>query len=254
MQNGEARITSVDRALALLLVLRERGRVGVSEAADSLEVAPSTAHRLLNTLVARGFAVQGPGRQYYVGPEAGVAHGTMDNTFLAHHARPHLEALHARTTETVHLAVRTGTDIWLLDGIESTQRLKVGLCVGARMPGYVTSSGKAMFAALDWSEVEALHARGLADWPTAAIGDLGALRDHLEAVREAGYAINDEETEAGVVVVGASMQDDDGRPIAALTIAAPRDRWNTQGSDQTVAALLDARHACERALRAAVRT
>jgi DNA-binding IclR family transcriptional regulator len=58
----------------------------------------------------------------------------------------------------------------------------------------------------------------LAEWPTAAIGDLGALRDHLEAVPEAGYAINDDETEAGVVVVGASMQDDNGRPIAALSL------------------------------------
>jgi DNA-binding IclR family transcriptional regulator len=111
-----------------------------------------------------------------------------------------------------------------------------------------------MFAALAWSEVEALHAQGLADWPTAAIRDLDALRAHLEAVREAGYAVNDGETKAGVVVVGASMQDDDGRPIAALTIAVPRDRSHTQGSNQTVAALLDARHACERALRAAVRT
>lgn len=79
-------------------------------------------------------------------------------------------------------------------------------------------------------------------------------REHLEAVREAGYVVNDEETEAGVVVIGASMQGDDGRPIAALTIAVPRDRWNTQGPDQAVAALLDARHAWKRALRAAVRT
>lgn len=53
-------------------------------------------------------------------------------------------------------------------------------------------------------------------------------------MREAGYAINDGETEAGVVVVRASMQDTAGRPIVALTIAVPRDRWHTQGSDQTI--------------------
>ncbi|WP_255311288.1 helix-turn-helix domain-containing protein, partial [Streptomyces viridosporus] len=52
-------LESVDNALKLLLLLRRNGRLRLSEAADHLGVARSTAHRLLATLRGRGFAVQG---------------------------------------------------------------------------------------------------------------------------------------------------------------------------------------------------
>lgn len=252
VQNSSSLITSVDRALTLLVALRERGRLGVSEAAADLGVAPSTAHRLLNTLVARGFATQGPARQYYVGPQTGVASGGLDTTVLLHHVRPHLERLHEHINETVHLAIRTGTDIRLLDGIESTRPLRVGLRVGSRMPAYATSSGKAMLANMPWADVQALHPDGLPHWPTAKAQNLTDLRQELDAVRQRGYGTNEAETEEGVFVVGAGILDANARPIAAITIAVPRDRWKAPTSTDVIAGLLDTTAACQQTLRSSM--
>ena len=61
-------IASVDHALRLATILQLEGNLTVAEAAERLGVARSTAHRLLQMLVYRDFAVQHPGRQYGAGP------------------------------------------------------------------------------------------------------------------------------------------------------------------------------------------
>src|SRR5258708_29133703 len=66
------RLNSVDHALRLLLLFRSKPSVRVSEVADYLNVARSTAHRLLGMLVHRQFAVQDPAtRAYRPGPRLG---------------------------------------------------------------------------------------------------------------------------------------------------------------------------------------
>ncbi|MDD0857791.1 helix-turn-helix domain-containing protein [Arthrobacter alpinus] len=47
-------IDSVENALRLLVLLQERESVRIVDAAKDLGVAPSTAHRLMATLVYRG--------------------------------------------------------------------------------------------------------------------------------------------------------------------------------------------------------
>src|SRR3989442_11648104 len=60
-------LQSVDHALQLLQILRDNGSLRVSEAAQELGTARSTAHRLLAMLVYRDFAVQDEARKYLPG-------------------------------------------------------------------------------------------------------------------------------------------------------------------------------------------
>ena len=53
---GASPVESVDRALVLLTALRDGEVLSVTDAAARLGVAPSTAHRLLTSLVHRDFA------------------------------------------------------------------------------------------------------------------------------------------------------------------------------------------------------
>ena len=61
-------ITSVDHALRIATMLQLEGELSVSQAADRLGVARSTAHRLLRMLVYRDFAVATETRTYRPGP------------------------------------------------------------------------------------------------------------------------------------------------------------------------------------------
>lgn len=235
-QKNLYRIEAVDRALTLLTLLAERGELSVTEAGRELGVVPSTAHRLLATLCHRGFAVQSDKRLYRPGPgllrvrQAGVPP-------LPERMRPHLEKLYGAVNETVHLLVRTGTEVLFLDGIEGTQSLRVGLRTGVRMPAYCTSGGKAMLADLTPGDVEALHAGGLPPWPSVKIHDLAALHRELDTVRHGRFGFNHDESEPGVTAIGASVGVVDGHH-AALAVALPTVRAVAVGADAVAAELM----------------
>src|SRR5258708_33978546 len=87
-------VESVDNALRLLQMLRDLGVLRLTDAAQELGIAPSTAHRLRAMLVYRGFAVQHEKRGYHPGPPtlAGPAHRGWPREFNDR-CPPHLAAL-----------------------------------------------------------------------------------------------------------------------------------------------------------------
>ncbi|GAA1652292.1 IclR family transcriptional regulator [Georgenia ruanii] len=240
------RIEAVDRALTLLTLLADRGTLSVTEAGRELDVAASTAHRLLSTLAHRGFAVQGDRRLYHPGPELLGLGRTAAAPPLPERVRPYLEHLYAEVGETVHLMVRDGAEVRFADGIEGTQPLRVGLRTGANMPAYCTSGGKAMLADLDDDAVDALHPGGLTPWPGEQIDSLPALHRELAAVRAHRFGLNHDESEPGVTAIGASLGVIDGEH-AALTVALPTARFATVDATALADRLL---RACRHARRA----
>src|SRR4051794_41985531 len=92
---SQPRVQSLDRALDLLEALASAGELGVSDLAARTGLVPSTAHRLLGTLVERGYAAQSAsGGRYLIGDKLlQLASGLQDpGRRLKLAARRHLEA------------------------------------------------------------------------------------------------------------------------------------------------------------------
>lgn len=218
-------IASVENALRLILLLRERQNVRLIDAATAIGVAPSTAHRLLAMLCHHGFAVQEDDRTYSQGPAiAGDHRPVAQRPGLRLIARRHLEWLGQQTNETIHLMVLTGASVTFLDSIEAQQSLRVGPRIGAVMPAHLTSGGEAILASLDFAVVEALLA-GSSDG--TGPGDMEAFRAHLVEVRRRGYGTNFGRSERGLAAVGACVRDGSGEPVAAVSLSAPTLRLTT---------------------------
>ena len=136
-------LESVDNALRLLTLVAAKAKLGVSEAAVELGVAPSTAYRLLSTLRYRGFVIQGRDRTYRAGPALEeMVSSRMSRTNLAEIALPSLEVLRDETDETSHLMVLVGRQVRIIASVESAQMLRVGSRVGATPPADFTSGGR----------------------------------------------------------------------------------------------------------------
>ncbi|MFD8161418.1 helix-turn-helix domain-containing protein [Streptomyces malaysiensis] len=87
-------IASIDHALRLATMLQLEGSLRVAEAAERLGVAQSTAHRLLQMLVYRDFAVQDETRVYRAGPVLELAAHSLSRTALLRSvALPHMRGL-----------------------------------------------------------------------------------------------------------------------------------------------------------------
>ncbi len=224
-------IESVDNALRLIQMLRDQGKLRLKQAAAELDVAPSTAHRLMSMLVYRGFALQDDSRVYHPGPSmgAGPARREWTRTFREV-ARPHLETLAAQTGETVNLVIRIGTQVRFLATIESTNVLRVGDRTGTVLPARRASGGKALLAELDVAKLHRLYGSGaLAESDEAMTEqEFDRLIRELKLVRRRGYAMNNQETEDAVVACAVCVRDRSKAAIGAVTVSLPVNRYHPE--------------------------
>lgn len=216
-------VSSVDNALTLLAELRDRSSLSVTEGAQLLGVAPSTAHRLLTTLLAHDFVAQEPStRRYRTGPRlleiALSSLGTMD---MRQVAWSHLVALAAEVRETASLLVLEGNQVRFLDSAEGPELVRVANRTGDVLPAHLTSAGKVMLAALP--EPELLRAYPDARIPATGEGVMSReeLFDELAQVRRDGYATSFERSAAGLSAVAVPITDLTGSPMAAIAVSVP---------------------------------
>ncbi|MER7922341.1 IclR family transcriptional regulator [Streptomyces sp. NPDC096057] len=240
-------LESVDNALSLLLLLSERGRVRLSDVADELGIARSTAHRLLSTLRQRSFTVQGADKAYRPGPalyRLGMSRRTDDE--LIELARPHMLWLNTRLGETVHLVVREGAQVRFLHSVEGVHALRVSTRAGATLPAHLASGGKALLAELTLPELDEIYGARAAGGVDGAI-EAVALHHGLTGVRRNGYAVNSGETEPGIVAVGAAVHEPGGRAVAALALSVPSLRLPRSRVAASAAVLIEATRRMETA-------
>jgi len=238
-RNAPTPVQSASRALALVKLLLEEGSVGTTEAALALGVNPSTAYRLLATLVVQGFAVQGADKRYRIGPALPLGYGTLSQPSPAALLRPFIERLFERVGETVHLAALAGTQIQHLDGIEATAHaLRFGLRVGVWLPAHRTSAGKALLAELPDDEIDARYQMALAGPRGRHIDvDLVALHEQLDEVRDTRIGWNFEESEPGIAALAIAIGDLDGQH-AAFSISVPIVRFTREKGQRWAAELV----------------
>jgi DNA-binding IclR family transcriptional regulator len=238
-------VTAIDNALRVLDLVATRGSVRVADVADELEVAPSTAHRLLGTLLARGFVRQHePTRRY----EVGHALLALTDQLAAHRsiveiARPSLVAAARDLGETVHLGVLDGADVRYLDAIESPRAVRVAARTGRSLPAHWTSIGKVLLADLGEEDLRRRVGHGpLSAGTDRSITDLDALVDDLTLSRARGFAINVGESEDDVTSVAIAVADPHGATIAGLGCAAPVHRLQPSDAPEVAARLRAAVH------------
>ena len=234
-------IESVDNALLLAQLLVLEGPMRVTDAADRLGVSASTAHRLLAMLVYRDFAEQDADKRYRAGP---LLHGSTSTAVplsaLRQTAIPHLQRLVERTQESANLLVLTGAEARFVHTVECQQPLRVGDRTGKALPAHVSSAGKAMLAMLDDDALAA----ALADLDPA---ERTKVRRSLRAVRQNGFALNNEQTEAGLSAIGVPVRWADGM-VAGISLAMPTARF----ARDRVPGWVQELHGCARAIEKAL--
>ncbi|WP_020106628.1 IclR family transcriptional regulator [Nocardia sp. 348MFTsu5.1] len=230
-------IASVDSALRLATVLQLEGELTVAEAAERLGVARSTAHRLLQMLVYRDFAVQYPGRQYGAGPVLQLAeHSRSATSRLRSVALPHMERLVQAVDESANLTIRTGTEVRFIASVESGQALRVGSREGMVFAADRTSGGMLLLAEMSDEELDAAYSVR-DDAEPAERPDLARLRSELARIRKQRFAVNQGRSERGVVAVGVPVCDSAGKAVAALSVSIPSVRYDRQRLPSLVATL-----------------
>ena len=224
----QPRVQSLERALDLLEALASTDELGVSELAGQTGLVPSTAHRLLGTLVARGYAAQSADSgRYMLGYKLlELTSGLQDRLQRLRHAtRPHLEAIQQKTGETTNLVVLEGRNAVYIESVSGTRSVRLFTEIGQTIPAHTSGSGKALLAWRSPADVATLF--GSAPLPASTprtITSLDALQEDLARIRRRGYATDNEEHELGVACVATPILDRSGLPLGAISVSGPTPR------------------------------
>jgi DNA-binding IclR family transcriptional regulator len=221
-------IQVVERMMNLLDALAEQEESSsLKKLAEQTSLHPSTAHRILNDMVACRLVERGDGGTYRLGLKL-LELGNLVKARLSvrEAAQAPMRTLHKITGETINLSVRQGDEIVYIDRAYSERSgMQVVRAIGGRAPLHLTSVGKLFLSSDDANQVRAYITRtGLSGHTRNSITDAAKLEAALNQVRKDGNARDDEELELGVSCFAAAILDDTGKLVAGLSLSSPTDR------------------------------
>lgn len=223
------------RSAAVLEAFTEMDRtLTLGELSQRVDLPKSTLHRLAERLVEVGW-LERTGGGYQIGLrlfEIGAL--AYRRTRLIEIAAPRLQDLSQRSGLAVQLGVLDRNEVVYLERIP-TADFQLPTRDGGRMPAHCTGLGKAMLGFAEHRDIAEDFDFPLERLTPNTITDEDALLAELVAVREQGYAVDDEEACLGISCVAAPIRGS-GRAIGALSVCGPSDRVHAGLSAAVVSA------------------
>lgn len=226
------RVEALAKGLRILSLFDEqRPSWRVSDLAAATGLPMPTVYRVVMTLASEGYLDHLPSGDYRPGVRT-LTLGTaaLRSLDLVSIATPKLTELGQRTAETVNLAVLTGDRVLYLVRLRNSDLVTANIQVGSTLPAVYASIGKLLLAHLDEADLnKRITAASFSanSGPNAKVS-LAELRQELAAIRDQGWAMQDEELAYGLRSVAAPITGPDGRVLAGVNVAVGARDWSTQ--------------------------
>ncbi len=191
------------------------------EIARRVRIPYSTAFNLLNTMEQHGYVRKDEetGR-YWLGLKILSLGGVpLRDVSLRDTASPVLADMVRQTGLTAHLAILDRDEAVYIDKREPNAFLKINSWIGKRNYVHSSAVGKALLAWRSEEEVGEICRSGLPKRTARTITSLRRLKLELAGARQRGYAVDDEEDEAGGRCVAAPVFDATAAVVAAIGLS-----------------------------------
>lgn len=221
-------IQTVSRALDLLEQFQGGdAELGLTDLGSRMNLQKNNVFRLVATLKAKNYIeLNNSTGKYRLGimTRALGQVATRQIDFVSH-ALPFLNDLKQQCHETCYFsAIRDGYTHYF-EGVESDLAVRVAHRVGCSRPLYCTAAGRVQLAFMDpQKQKNLLSASEMKSFTDRTITDLARLQTELEKVALQGFAIDDQEYDAGVMEIAAPVFDSNGAIIGAISIVGPEMR------------------------------
>jgi IclR family transcriptional regulator, KDG regulon repressor len=213
---------------------------GVTELSKELRINKSTVSKIISTLENHGFLGKNTEtRKYRLGLRlfelGSLVAAQLD---LQKEALACMEELNKKVEETIHLVVMNDFDIVYINKVEGPGGLRISTRVGGRLPAHCTGVGKILLAALSPEELRLfLKKRPLKKFTSSTITDPEILKQSLDAVREQGYALDNEEFSGGLTCVAAPIKNYSDKIIGAISISGSTHRLREKNLESLISQL-----------------
>lgn len=239
-------IQAVDRALRILTVLQGGRRMSLSEIAAAIELAPSTVHGLVRTLLAHGMVAQeADSGRYRLGPATlRLGNVYLDTLELRSRVAIWAEGLARRTGCAVRTAVLLFDEVVVVAHEPRPDGTRQMPEVGIVIPAHASALGKALLAFTPAHKLD----QTLRSMTGETVTDHAELARQLKSVSATGIATEVEEAVLGECAAAAPVFDASGEAVGAIGVVVPTGRWPLDSA--VVDALRDTARAVSRELGA----
>lgn len=237
--DGTMPVKSVDTSAKIVEGLRRLDGAGVTELADELDIAKSTVHDHLETLVTLGFVVKRDGG-YHIGLRyldiGGWARQRMP---LYDIARPEIAELASQTGELANLVVEEHGNVVYLATEKGENAVNIDTYVGKREYLHSTAVGKAILAHTPMDRIDQIiDTHDMAAETPNTITDRTELDEQLEAIRSRGVAFDLEENSKGLKCVASPVVGPEDDVLGAVSVSGPTTRFQGEWFDERLPELV----------------
>jgi IclR family acetate operon transcriptional repressor len=240
----DVEISSIEKGLRLLRVL-----AGAPDGMSPSEVAAlsglnrSTTYRVLEILE-RGdwiqpLATRDGTRRVGIGATMLGLSILITNTFdTTARLQPIIDRLAASVGETVHVGVLEQSDVVHIARAVPDSRTPFAAELGGRDAAHVTALGKALMSMIPREEIRRMYpSQALPTRTPSTIGTVDELLVELDRVVAHGYAVDDEESRAGVRCVAAPVFGLNDRLVFAVSITSAPARLEGDALENAIASV-----------------
>lgn len=223
--NESRTVDAVQTACDVVDALQTLDGSGVTELADHLGLSKATVHSHLATLRQNEYVIK-DGEVYRLSLRfLDLAEEVRDRLGIYEIVQDELDDLADETGEIAQFAVEEHGRAVYLHKAMGENAVQTASRVGTREYLHCISLGKAILAHLPRERVEEIVERhGLPEQTENTITDRDALFDELDAIRERGYAFDNEEKIQGLRCVASPVHDVRGAVLGAVSVSGPSSR------------------------------
>jgi IclR family pca regulon transcriptional regulator len=214
-------VQSLERGLSVVRALSAPEAQTLSEVARVTGLTRAAARRFLLTLQQLGYVQSTAGRFSLTPQVLELGYAYLSSLTLPEVSQPHLERLVEEIHESSSVSVLDGHDVVYVARVPTRRIMAVSISVGTRFPAFATSMGRVLLAGLEPEALDTVLAgTELRPLTAGTISDEVLLRAELDRVRTQGWALVDQELEAGLRSVAAPIRNTAGEVVAAINVSA----------------------------------
>jgi Transcriptional regulator len=220
-------VQSVERAMDIIETLGEyKDGCGITLISKATGLHKSTVHRLLGTLMYKGYVEKDKENDNYKLSTKilTLASSVLDRMDIRNISKPYIRALCEDVKEVVHLSILDIDEAVYIDKVESSKisSIRMHSQIGKRVPLYCTAVGKVLLSKTDEKKIFSLLTnKEMIKFTPNTISNIEDFIKEVQKAKTDGYAMDNIEHEEGIRCIAAPIYDRKGNVVAAISVSGP---------------------------------
>lgn len=222
-------VKSADRVLDIFELFADKhDPVTLTELSRELDMPASSAHKLMQNLLARGYLESDKqGKTFRLGYKLfEIGSKYAQRTDLATEFQLSAQKIVDECNESVFLTIRNGDKALYIAEKQSTHPVRFVSHLGMQLPLHATAMGKVLLSGLDDEDIAKLYpGQELGKLTDTTITEYAELMRQIGSIRAEGVGYSYGESVHGIRCVAAPVYGAQKQIVSALGVSIPEARW-----------------------------